>query len=606
MVSVKLALIQLRTANEKAKNLKRARELVLQASSQGAQIALLPETFNMTYNIDDFEQFAEPIDTANPSETIQALSSMAKEARLYLVGGSILERRTAADGTTSIFNTVTVWDPTGKLIAQQSKLHLFAIDYNGQYENEGDVLTAGAGSVGEFSTPWGRFGFGVCFDCRFPELAMIAARNGCIGMLYPAAFTKNKGEVHWDLIMRTRAVDNLIFVAGCNPAFDEKSRYLACGNSMVVDPFAKVVAAAGYEEGVVVADMDLGLIDAARSSIPVYSQRRFDLYPDVAHQPTKPPATGLGFTTQFGSAGGDYSYGGGNTGGQGFSFSNTDGGNKGAGWMNSGTGDDDHKTRGGYQNQSLRPVTIKQLLDIPVVNTDMPIVLDGEEVKQVTFVGVIRTITPQAINITYGLEDGTGLIDLRVWNSDSAQDDNDANMDGDDGMQTMHADPKLVIGQYARVYGELKFFNGKRHVNVHRIRPVTDHNEITYHGMSATYVHLTKVNGPPPAQGGAGQAKSAGHGGVTDFVQNSMYSAQGAGGMGGDVVGLGPVHMAVIASIKTHSQSPDGVQIQTIQQVLSGKFQRQQVFAAIDELVADGHLYNTIDETYVQATDSSM
>ncbi|ORX70231.1 nucleic acid-binding protein [Linderina pennispora] len=319
-----------------------------------------------------------------------------------------------------------------------------------------------------------------------------------------------------------------------------------------------------------------------------------------------------GFNNQYGNSGGfnnpsgDYSYGGGS--GQGFAFSNTDGGNKGAGWMSSNVGDDDTKTRGGYQNQSLRPVTIKQLLDIPVVNTDMPIVLDGEEIKQVTFVGVIRTITPQAINITYGIEDGTGLIDLRVWNSDNAQDDNDADMEGEDGVQTMRADPKLVIGHYARVYGELKFFNGKRHVNVHRIRPVTDHNEVTYHGMEAVYVHLTKVNGPPPALG-AGPVKPAGHGGVTDFMQNSMYSAPGAAGgsgMASDIGGLNPVQMAIIASIKTHSTSPDGVPIQTIKQVLSGKYQPQLVVQAIDVLVADGHLYNTIDETYVQATDGSM
>ncbi|KAJ1936051.1 Omega-amidase nit3 [Linderina pennispora] len=171
-------------------------------------------------------------------------------------------------------------------------MHMFAVDYNGRYENEGDILTAGNG-IGEFSTPWGQFAFAVCFDCRFAELAMIAARRGCVGMLYPAAFTKGSGELHWELIMRARAVDNLFFVAGCNPAFDVQSSYHACGHSMVIDPFARTVAAAAYGEEVVVADLDLALIDEARRSIPVYSQRRFDVYPDVAQQPTSADGHGL-------------------------------------------------------------------------------------------------------------------------------------------------------------------------------------------------------------------------------------------------------------------------------------------------------------------------
>ncbi|KAI8319948.1 carbon-nitrogen hydrolase [Martensiomyces pterosporus] len=284
MDSVRLALIQLRTVDSKAANLNRARELVVEAAAQGAKIVVLPECFNMPYGIDMYEEYAEEIDLVHPSETIEMLSALAKDAGIYLVGGSILERLPKDDGSTAIFNTSTVWDPSGALIAKHRKLHLFAIDYKGRKFDEADVLDAGD-SMTEFATPWGRFGVAVCYDVRFPELAMAAARNGCVGMVYPCAFNTRIGPPHWDLLLRTRAVDNLMFVAGCNPALNEDAEYHAYGHSTIVDPLASVVATSDTAEAIVAADLDLSLIRAARTSIPIYAHKRADVYADVRRRP---------------------------------------------------------------------------------------------------------------------------------------------------------------------------------------------------------------------------------------------------------------------------------------------------------------------------------
>ncbi|KAJ1797960.1 Omega-amidase nit3 [Coemansia sp. RSA 2399] len=284
MSSLKLALVQIAAGAHKATNLAHARNKVLEAAKAGANMVVLPECFNSPYGTQYFEQYAEEIDAAKPSESIRALSEMARDGNVFLVGGSIPER---AVSTGDLYNTCTVWSPEGALVATHRKVHLFDIDFPGKIVfKESEVLKAGS-RITEFPTPWGRFGVGICYDMRFPELATIAARRGCVGMIYPGAFNTITGPMHWELLLRARAMDNQIFAAACSPARDMDASYHAWGHSTVVDPFAKIIATTGEAEDIVYADLDLALVDEVRASIPIYSQRRFDVYPDVAANSNK-------------------------------------------------------------------------------------------------------------------------------------------------------------------------------------------------------------------------------------------------------------------------------------------------------------------------------
>ncbi|KAJ2454493.1 Replication factor A protein 2 [Coemansia sp. RSA 2336] len=293
--------------------------------------------------------------------------------------------------------------------------------------------------------------------------------------------------------------------------------------------------------------------------------------------------------TSFGynaGGGGNYSYGGGNDysyGGSGGGFDNNAGG--GAGWMNTGGGDDDTKVRGGYKNTTLRPVNIKQLNEVPATTGDMPVLIDGEELRQITLVGVVRNIVQQPVNITYSVEDGTGKIDVRMW----------LNNDGAEG-QVQSTDSDIAIGKYVRVYGELKFFNSSRTVSAHKIRPITDHNEITYHGLEVTYVHLCKTRGQPAAmQPAGGSAVSAPY-----LAGNSM----GRPGMLDN--GMTPVRSAILEVIKTAPANPEGVSISMVQQNLAGRFQISEITSAINWLTSEGHLFNTIDDQHIQCTTNTF
>ncbi|KAL9710222.1 Omega-amidase nit3 [Leucoagaricus gongylophorus] len=289
-----LAFIQLgQVGPNKADNINHARDMILKAASgqshnKKPDLVVLPECFNSPYGHAHFPVYAEEIEftrgkpynvSNSASETVKMLSVAAKETGTWLIGGSIPERD-VQDG--NIYNTCTVYNPQGELVATHRKVHLFDIDIPGKIRfKESETLTGGK-TTNYFDAGFARIGLGICYDIRFPELAMISARQGCQMIIYPGAFNLTTGSLHWELLQRSRAVDNQIFVGMCSPARDMTAEYHAWGHSMVVDPMGKILTEATEDEQIVYADIDPQTLLDARSGIPVTTQRRFDVYKDVA------------------------------------------------------------------------------------------------------------------------------------------------------------------------------------------------------------------------------------------------------------------------------------------------------------------------------------
>ncbi|KAL3895086.1 MAG: hypothetical protein SGCHY_004907 [Lobulomycetales sp.] len=210
---------------------------------------------------------------------------MARDAKVWLVGGSFPEA-TSTDHSSKLYNTCLVHSPDGDLVATHRKVHLFDIDIPGKITfKESSILSPGS-SITQFNTPWGDISVGICYDLRFPELAMIASRNAAKIMIYPGAFNLTTGPLHWSLLLRSRALDNQFFTIGCAPARSsgDDGGYKSWGNSLVCDPMGKVLAQVESEEQgeeTLVVDLDLDSIVEARKGIPVTEQRRFDVYTEV-------------------------------------------------------------------------------------------------------------------------------------------------------------------------------------------------------------------------------------------------------------------------------------------------------------------------------------
>ena len=266
---MKLGLVQMRVSADKAENLSRAKAAVKRLAERGAEFVVLPEMFCCPYENSAFPVYAEGFGRG----VTTALSDIAREYQLYLVGGSIPEREGDA-----IYNTSFVFSPEGECIARHRKAHLFDVNIpNGQVFCESDTLTAGD-AVTVFDTAFGKVGLCICFDIRFPELCRKMALLGANLIVCPAAFNRTTGPMHWELLFRARAVDNQVFVCGVSSAADESASYVAYGHSIAVNPWGEVLVQAGEEEGEYLVEFEPRNVEKVRASLPLLSGLRPNLY----------------------------------------------------------------------------------------------------------------------------------------------------------------------------------------------------------------------------------------------------------------------------------------------------------------------------------------
>ncbi|XP_017869471.1 PREDICTED: omega-amidase NIT2-like [Drosophila arizonae] len=272
-----LGLLQLPVGRDVADNVRRALESItqLKADNPQLQLAILPESFNGPYSVEKFRRHAEPVPDG---PTCQALSKLASKLGIYIIGGSIIER----DDSNMLYNTCTIWAPNGQLIGRHRKLHLFnmnieAEQLGGVQFDEGEALTAG-NELTVVQIGAQKVGIGICHDKRFEELARLYRIMGCSMIVYPSAFCICQGPMHWELLQRARAMDNQLFVVTCAPARNNMSGYVAYGHSMIVDPWARVLREAGQGHELIVETIDFDTVVEVRRQIPIYKQRRTDIY----------------------------------------------------------------------------------------------------------------------------------------------------------------------------------------------------------------------------------------------------------------------------------------------------------------------------------------
>lgn len=130
------------------------------------------------------------------------------------------------------------------------------------------------GAVVTADTPLGRFGLSVCYDLRFPELYRRLAHAGAEVVSVPSAFTFPTGEAHWEALLRARAIENQVYVIAPNQIGKNVYGFADYGNSMIIDPWGKVLARAANREGVVLAEIDLNYLDTVRRDLPCLAHQR--------------------------------------------------------------------------------------------------------------------------------------------------------------------------------------------------------------------------------------------------------------------------------------------------------------------------------------------
>jgi predicted amidohydrolase len=278
--SFRVGLVQMRSGLTPTVNLDTAVALIREAKSAGADYVQTPE---MTNVLDiKRERLLEKVMTEDADLSLARFQELAKSLDIYLHVGSLA----IGISPDRAVNRSFLIDRAGEIIARYDKIHMFDVDLpGGESYRESRTFRPGESAV-VTDLPWGRVGLTICYDLRFPALYRALAEAGAAFITIPAAFTRQTGEAHWHVLIRSRAIENGCFIFAAAQGGKHENGRETFGHSLVVDPWGRILAEGGTEPGIVVASIDPAEVGAARARIPSLQHgRRFELVEPRAEPP---------------------------------------------------------------------------------------------------------------------------------------------------------------------------------------------------------------------------------------------------------------------------------------------------------------------------------
>ena len=254
--------MQTRPQPDFASAIEEAIPLAEQAVEDGAEFLLLPEYCGGLRS--EGAMLAPPTATENDHPVLAALREFARSRKIWTLVGSV-----AVDGPDGkFFNRGFLIDDRGEIRFRYDKIHLFDIELSPSEIYEESARVHPGGSAGLFPTDFGRVGFTICYELRFPGLYRELAQAGADYLVAPAAFTKKTGEAHWHILNRARAIENGCYMLSPCSTGPVPGGGACFGHSLVVDPWGRVIADGGEGPGILRARVDLDLVADARRRIP--------------------------------------------------------------------------------------------------------------------------------------------------------------------------------------------------------------------------------------------------------------------------------------------------------------------------------------------------
>lgn len=263
--TVRVAVAQMNSGSDKEANLDAMLRMIAEAAEQGAHLVAFPEYSTFLGPDTRFEQIAESV----PGPSSRIISEAARRAGISVLIGSLVERSPGGQ----LFNTSILIDTDGEILGTYRKVHLFTATLADAPGSESTYITPGSDIR---TAEWNglNIGMSICFDLRFPELYRELARSGSDIITVPAAFTKFTGKDHWEVLLRSRAIENQAFVVAPDQigTFEGGESF---GHSCIIDPWGTVLAVVHEGTGIAVADLDLNRLTTVRQQLPALANRRF-------------------------------------------------------------------------------------------------------------------------------------------------------------------------------------------------------------------------------------------------------------------------------------------------------------------------------------------
>jgi len=265
-----VAAIQMASGPNVNANLIEADRLISDAVASGAQLIVLPENFGFLGQTEADKLNIAEVEGEGPMQDFLAQQS-AKHG-IWIVGGTVPMQ---SDDSGHVRSACLVFNDKGERVARYDKIHLFDVHIDASNENYNESETIEPGDeVVVIETPFGKMGIAICYDLRFPELFRHMLDAGMELIVLPSAFTATTGRVHWEVLVRARAVENLCYVVAADQGGFHVNGRETHGDSMIVDPWGQVLDHLPSGSGFILAEMDREQVSKVRKNFPVTEHRR--------------------------------------------------------------------------------------------------------------------------------------------------------------------------------------------------------------------------------------------------------------------------------------------------------------------------------------------
>lgn len=262
----KIAAIQMVSSDSVQDNLNEASQLIAQAVADGARLLVLPEYFCLMGRHDtDKLAICE-----KPGQGLiqDFLSQQAREHNIWLVGGTL---PLCSPDVDRIYNACLTFDPDGNVCGRYDKIHLFGFQRGDEIYDESRVIRPGDNAPQVLDLPFGRAGLSICYDLRFPEL--FRAWGEVNLLVLPAAFTYTTGSVHWEVLLRARAIENQCYVLASAQGGKHANGRRTWGHSMLIDPWGEILDCLPEGPGFVSGQLNQRRIEEVRQALPALRHR---------------------------------------------------------------------------------------------------------------------------------------------------------------------------------------------------------------------------------------------------------------------------------------------------------------------------------------------
>ncbi|MRG88367.1 carbon-nitrogen family hydrolase [Salinibacillus xinjiangensis] len=260
-MTLKAALIQMDIAyGDPQANYRKVKDLIAEAVQHEVDVVVLPELWTTGYDLTRLDEIADK----EGLESLSFLKSLAQEHHVYIIGGSVAKR--TQQGVT---NTMFVISHTGELLSEYSKAHLFRLMDEEKYLIEGN-------HSGLFDLNNHKCAGLICYDIRFPEWIRTHMLNNTKVLFVVAEWPEPRID-HWRSLLISRAIENQCYVVACNRVGSDPKNNFG-GHSLIIGPWGEIIAEADKDETILYGNIHLEQVDEVRKTIPIFSDRRPDIY----------------------------------------------------------------------------------------------------------------------------------------------------------------------------------------------------------------------------------------------------------------------------------------------------------------------------------------